>query len=682
MRALPGAFLVAVLLAQASAVRAEPAPVDVVPLPAVVAPGDGALAVDASFSVALEGAKDERLERAARRLLTDLSRATGLPLAARPSSSARAALIVRVDRVGKPVQDVDEDESYALEIGSSGARLSAPTALGALHGMETFLQLATVSSRGFVVPALAIKDAPRFAWRGLLIDVGRHFMPVDALEREIDALAAVKMNVLHWHLSEYQGFRVESKRFPLLHERGSDGLYYTQDQIRGLVAYARDRGVRIVPEFDMPGHSIAWFPGYPDLASGPGPYSIERRFGIFDPVMDPTRESTYRFLDEFIGEMAGLFPDRYFHIGGDEVNGKQWDANPRIQEFMRAHRLKDDRALQLYFNSRVHELLAKHGKVMDGWEEILGPGLPKDSVVQAWRSQDTLADAVKQGYPGLLSYGYYLDAMWPASQHYLVEPLTGAAEALSSEEKSRVLGGEACLWTEGVSAETMDSRLWPRAAAVAERLWSPRETRDAASLYARLDALSRRLELSGLTQRSGPAAMLRRMTGGADVPALAVLADAVVPVDEETREEDATAAGRERTSATPLNRLSDAVAPESEPARRFALLVDSFLASRDARLEARLRARLAEWRDNDAALRPALAGSFLLSEAAGPSRALAEVGAEGLAALDALDAGAAVPESWKARRSAALDRAARRQADVRLAVVEPVRRLVESARTR
>ncbi len=176
-----------------------------------------------------------------------------------------------------------------------------------------------------------------------MFDVGRHFIPLDVLRRNVDGMEAVKMNVFHWHLSENQGFRIESKKFPKLQEQGSDNLYYTQDEVRDFIAYARERGIRVVPEFDMPGHSTAWFVGYPELASGPGPYQIERKWGVMDPAMDPTNEKTYKFLDEFIGEMAKVFPDHFFHIGGDEVNGKQWDANPKIQEFKKAHNIKRQR---------------------------------------------------------------------------------------------------------------------------------------------------------------------------------------------------------------------------------------------------------------------------------------------------------------------------------------------------
>ena len=263
------------------------------------------------------------LQRAVERFLDNLRRQTGMPpLDMKVTDAAQAKLVVHSERASKAVQELGEDESYSLEISPAGAKLDAATPLGIMRGLETFLQLVQTTSDGFAVPAIAIQDKPRFPWRGLMIDVGRHFIPLDVLKRNLDGMAAVKLNVFHWHLSENQGFRVESKKFPKLQEMGSDGLYYTQDEVRDLIAYARDRGIRVVPEFDMPGHSTAWFVGYPELASGPGPYQIERKWGVFDPAMDPTQERTYKFLDGFIGEMAKLFPDQYFHIGGDEVNGK------------------------------------------------------------------------------------------------------------------------------------------------------------------------------------------------------------------------------------------------------------------------------------------------------------------------------------------------------------------------
>jgi N-acetyl-beta-hexosaminidase len=288
---------------------------------------------------------------------------------------------------------LDEDESYQLQVSDQKVQLTAPTVVGALRGVETLLQLLSVDRSGSYFPAVKVQDQPRFHWRGLLIDVGRHYQPPEVLKRNLDAMAAVKLNVFHWHLTEDQGFRVESKKFPRLHQLGSDGLYYTQDQIREIIDYARERGIRVVPEFDIPGHSTSWLVGHPELGSAPGPYTIERGAGIFEPALDPTREEVYKFLDIFLGEMASLFPDAYMHIGGDENEGKQWDRNPKIQAFMKEKGIKDNHALQAYFNTRVLKILEKHKKKMIGWDEILQPELPKNAVIHSWRGPAALADA-------------------------------------------------------------------------------------------------------------------------------------------------------------------------------------------------------------------------------------------------------------------------------------------------
>jgi hexosaminidase len=483
------------------------------PMPASVQTSAGQLPITQSFSVAVTGAHDASLDLEIQRFQTQLSKQTGIPL--RPKPGTAPTLTIHADHGRATVQKLGEDESYELTVSDSAASLDAPTTLGVLRGLQTFLQLVQITPTGFAVAAVAIKDQPRFPWRGLLIDVSRHFIPIDVLKRNIDGMAAVKMNVLHWHLSDDQGFRAESKKFPKLTGMGSDGQFYTQEEIRDFIAYAHQRGIRVLPEFDMPGHSRSWFLGYPELASGPGPYSLEG--GGIDPIMDPTRESTYKFLGKFIAEMAKLFPDAYFHIGGDEVNGKQWDANPKIQEFMRAHGMKNNQDLQAYFNQRLQKILAKNHKIMVGWDEILHPDLPKTIVVQSWRGQASLAAAAKQGYSGLLSYGYYLDLMWPAARHYAIDPMADAAATLTPEEKSRILGGESCQWAEWVTPENIDSHIWPRNAAIAERLWSPQSVTDVASMYARLNAVSLDLEWLGLRHRSARYEMLHRMAGDADI---------------------------------------------------------------------------------------------------------------------------------------------------------------------
>ncbi len=675
-----GILILCVSLYPVMTTAQQPA-LNLMPLPANVQSGAGSLKVDSTFSMAFTGYNEPRLERAGERFLRQLARQTGLPLALKPSKSAKATLVIQTDHAGKEIQEVGEDESYILDVSTASARLRATTPLGAMHGLQTFLQLVDVSPDGFSVPAVTIQDKPRFPWRGLMMDSARHFIPLEVIRRNLDGMEAVKMNVFHWHLSENQGFRAESKKFPKLHESGSDALYYTQDEIRELIAYARDRGIRVVPEFDMPGHSTAWFVGHPELASGKGPYEIERRWGIFDPAMDPTNEKVYKFLDDFIGEMARIFPDHYFHIGGDEVNGKEWDANPKIQAYVKTHGIKNNQALQAYFSGRVQKLVTKHGKTVVGWDEVLVEGVPKDIVIQSWRGQASLAQAAKQGYRGILSNGYYLDLGWSAARHYAVDPMSGDAANLSAEEKQRILGGESCMWAEYVSPENVDSRIWPRNSAIAERLWSPQEVRDPASMYARLDFVSARLEWLGLTHRTVSRRMLQRVAGpasSAEFAALRTLADVVEPVKDYTREQTAPA---EPTSATPMNRVVDAVPLESDAGRRFGELVDQFVASacHDPATEARLRAQLTAWRDNDAILQPLAERSFLVKEVAPNSRDLSALGVMGLAALDAIAKAQPAPDSWKAQQLAVIEQVEKPKAQLLLIPAPAVQKLIEAA---
>ncbi len=650
--------------------------VSLMPMPAQIQMGSGQLVIAPyTFTVSVSG--DARLRRGVDRFLGDLRRQTGMSLLNLKVVEGAATLAVSADRPSKEIPELGEDESYTLEITSSAAKLNAPTTLGALHGLQTFLQLVDTTPDGFAVPAITIKDSPRFPWRGLMIDSGRHFMPLDVLRRNLDGMAAVKLNVFHWHLSENQGFRIESKKFPKLQQMGSDGLYYTQAEVKDLIAYAADRGIRVVPEFDMPGHSTAWFVGYPELASGSGPYEIERHWGIFDPAMDPTRESTYKFLGTFIGEMTKLFPDAYFHIGGDEVNGKEWDANARIQEFKRSHNIKDNADLQAYFSGRVQKIVSKYGKITVGWDEILQPGVPKDIVIQSWRGQQSLAEAAKGGYNGILSNGYYVDLMWSAERHYAVDPMTGATANLTADEKKHILGGEACMWSEHVSPENVDSRIWPRMAAIAERFWSPQSTTDVASMYARMEDESRRLDWLGLTHNSGYDPMLRRIAGSQNIGALRALTDVVEPVKDYRREELAV----ERPSGPmPLNRVVDAARPESLEARRFSLLVDAFVSGKIAPgVEDEIRAKLARWRRNEVDLTPEASQSSLVHEVMPLSRDLSTIAAAGLEALEYLDRGQGASSDWKARQAAALTEAAKPKAQLQLMIVPAVQKLVDAA---
>lgn len=676
-----GLLVLGVLMVSPFVRAQEQRPLNLMPVPSSVQIGAGRLLVDSSFSVGLTGYTEPRLDRAVERFLRQLARQTAIPLPTKPGASAKAVLVIHTDHASKEIQELGEDESYILEVTATGAKLTAPTPLGTLHGLQTFLQLVDVSPDGFAAPSVTINDKPRFPWRGLMIDSARHFVPLDVLRRNVDGLEAVKMNVFHWHLSENQGFRVESKKFPKLHEMGSDGLYYTQDEIHDLIEYARDRGIRVVPEFDVPGHSTAWFVGYPELSSGSGPYQIERKWGVFDPAFDPTNERTYKFLDQFIGEMAKLFPDHFFHVGGDEVNGKQWDANPKIQQFIKEHDLKNNEGLQSYFNKRLEPIVSKHGKSMVGWDEVLDPSLPKDILIQSWRGPDALAAAAKQGFRGILSNGYYLDLGWSAARHYAVDPLSGAAANLSPEEKARILGGESCMWAEYINPENIDSRIWPRNAAIAERLWSPQETTDVASMHTRMEILGARLEWLGLTHKTYHRQMLQRIAGPSspeEFAALTTLASVVEPVKDYAREETATA---EATNATPLNRLVDAVPLESATARHFGELVDKFIAAscHDSVATARLRGELTVWRDSDANLQPLARRSFLVKEVSASSQDLSTLGSVGLAALDFLAKGQHAPDDWKAQQLAVLQQIQKPKGQLLLMPVPAVQKLVEAA---
>ncbi|HET8650872.1 MAG TPA: family 20 glycosylhydrolase [Gemmatimonadales bacterium] len=645
------------------------------PMPAQVTVGTSRMPITGAFAVTTPKFHDGRLDRAVERALKRLESRTGTAYRhAIARDSTFAPFTIVVDGPGQTVQTETEDESYTLTVSDSAARLYAPTVVGAIRGLETFLQLLERDSAGAWLPTVEIRDQPRFPWRGLLIDVSRHWEPVEVIERNLDAMAAVKLNVLHWHLSDDQGFRVESRRFPKLQGMGSDGHFYTQDQIRHIVAYARDRGIRVVPEFDMPGHSTSWFVGYPQYSSGPGPYQIERHFGVFVPTFDPTRDATYRFIERFITEMAALFPDPYWHIGGDEVEGSQWKNNPRIQQFMRVHHLADNDALQAYFNRRLNAILQRHGKRVVGWDEILNPALPKTVVVQSWRGTDALVQSARQGYNGILSAPYYLDAMRSAADHYLADPLPSDT-LLTPDQARHILGGEVCMWGELLTPENIDSRIWPRTAAVAERFWSPREVRDVPDMYRRLAFVNVELEGLGLHNIDGAPRMLRRLAGTADIEPLESLLQWIAPVSLGQR-----ARVQPATQQTPLVALGDLARPDPAGAREVSDLIASVLAggaSADS-AAAELHHIFAEWRTLAAGVKPFASSSPGLEDVDSVSAVLAHLADIGDEALSRRASGAEPNPDWLAAQSAWLGKAQHPVGLVRVMVVNPVRQLVSS----
>jgi hexosaminidase len=612
------------------------------PLPVKVQPASGKLAIDANFVVESVGGANARLAPAVRSFLARVSRQTGVLYAPVPPPAADAHRLA-IDCAGGPeYPTLGEDESYTLDVSATEARIHAATAEGAIHGLATFAQLIQPGPDGFQVSGVHIEDRPRFPWRGLMLDVCRHWMPVEVVKRNLEAMASVKLNVMHWHLSEDDGFRVESKRYPRLHQMGSNGDYYTQEQIRDVVAYAHGLGIRVIPEFDMPGHSTAWFAGYPELASSPGPFVPTDRGGS---VMDPSKDSTYDSLDGFIGEMTQLFPDPYFHIGGDEVEARIWDRSDTIQAFAKQHGFKDAAAIQVYFNQRLLKIVQKYGKTMVGWDEILVPGLPTDAVIQSWRGQKSLSEAAAKGYRGILSWGYYLDHLRPASFHYGVDPLGGPdAAALTPEQSSRILGGEACMWAEMVGPETVDSRVWPRMAAIAERFWSPANVTGVDSMYTRMEQVSRNLQFTGAMHRAYTQPMLDRIAGDRPAPALGVLADVTEALGL------GTGRSGHPTGIMPVNRFVDACLPESETARSLELAAKRFVAdpAGDGADAALLRHHFETWAANDAQFEPLAENNQLLAEVVPLSKDLSALGEAGIKLLDYLTPPA--PESGKPKK--------------------------------
>lgn len=637
----------------------------------------GGLAVGKSFTVAVRGHNDQRLEAGINRALQRLEGRIGLEfrrgLASDPGT---ATLLIECREPGQKIPSLNEDESYSLEVSDKQAALKAVTVIGALRGLETFLQLPVSDNDGYYIPSVKIQDKPRFRWRGLLFDSSRHFQPIEVIKRNLDGMAAVKLNVFHWHLTDDQGFRIESKKHPKLTGMGSDGLFYTQDQAREIIAYAAERGIRVVPEFDLPGHATSWVVGYPELASAPGPYQIERRPGIFDPTLDPTREEVYQFLDVFFGEMAGIFPDEYMHIGGDENEGKQWDRNPQIQAFMKERGIKNNHFLQAYFTMRLARILQKYKKKTMGWEEIMADDLSKDVVIHSWRGPESLAEAVKKGFTGLLSAGFYIDLSYTASNHYRIDPVA-ADKNLSPQEEARILGGEATMWSEYVSPETIDSRIWPRTAAIAERLWSPRDVTDVDDMYRRLAVVSVRLEELGLTHERNYRSLLRRMAGGKEIGPLETLVSVVEPVKHYNR-------GKQHptTMLSPLTSFVDAARPDSETARHFAAMVTGLLADapRYQTNREEIQRTLAKWRDARPGIETIIQRSAILRETESLAAELSELGQTGLEALACLVGSKAPDREWREGKLAILARAAKpKPSAVEFAILPSVKQLVIAA---
>lgn len=646
------------------------------PVPQKIRPTGKGYTITKSFTIAVTGQPGQRVYLEASRALRRLDNRVGCFFTqgniTAKDTNANASLMIRVDRAAQ--LRLGEDESYTLTITDRQILLSAPTDLGAIRGLETLLQLLSVQNGHYYFPGVQIEDAPRFAWRGLLLDITLHWMPMDVVKRTLDAMAAVKLNVFHMHLTEDQLFGIESKVYPRLTTVGAEGNFYTQEEIKAIIAYADQRGIRVVPEFDVPGHCTAMLKAYPHLAAVPRDYELQRYFGVFDPALDVTKASTYTFLDSLFTEMSALFPDDYFHIGGDENTGKDWDRNPTIKAYMQQKGMTTYRELETEFISRLLPIIQKNGKKMMGWDEILRPGVPHDIMIQSWRGTESLVEAAKQGYHGLLSSGYYIDLIYPADSHYVADPIP-ANTTLTPAQQEFIVGGEATMWTEHVTPETVDSRIWPRTAAIAERLWSSQHVQDIRDMYRRLDIIDLRLEELGTTQLKNKGMLLRRLANGYNTVPLEILADVIEPLKGYER----NAGDTMYTVFSPYTKIADLAVPDQKVARHFRDTVAAYCRKQDPATKNFIQTQLTLWKNNDSPFQELVKHSPVLEEAAGLSRQLQQIAIVGLEAITLISKGQRADPAWVAKALQICKSAKQQGGRCELQVVTAIEALVQKA---
>lgn len=655
MRAVLIAFLACAVISLTQAQEHS-----LMPMPAEVKLNNERFRLDSGFSIAIQGDQGNRLYGEATRFWQRLAERSGIffkTWQVGPGQKSMDAPL-QISFSKKEAVQLGMDESYALEVNEKKITLQAATDIGAIRGLETLFQLLATDAKGFFFRGASIKDKPRFAWRGLLISQPYHFMPMDVIKRTLDAMALVKMNVLHFYISDDQGYSIESKVYPKLHREASSGNYFTHEQIREIIAYADQRGIRVVPELDLPGHCTSILTAYPELAAIKRDYVLQDRWGVFDPVMDPTKEAVYSFLDTLLTEVASLFKDEYFHIGGDENTGKDWQKNDSIQRFMKQYGYNSTVALQNHFNRRVQKILARSGKKIIGWDEVLMKEIsseqartyfnnsqyhelvltevPKDMVIQSWRGMEALISSAKNGYKSILSKGYYIDLMQSTAYHYLTDPIPYRNETiipdseanfdrfeseiinrikkgekiLTPEEEGLIIGGEATMWTEHVTYETFDSRVWPRTAAIAERLWSAATVRDVEDMYRRLDQVSIQLEWVGSTHLKNADMMMRRLMGHDKIDPLKKLVGFLEPLKGYKRND-----ADNFTKYSPYTQLVDVAVADPKPLRQFNRLVDSVLLSKNQDHKRALKNELSGWKKNHLELKQTAKDNPLLTTA-------------------------------------------------------------------
>ena len=530
--------LVAALLLSSQAAL-PPALLAVVPRPVRIERGEGAFVLGPATRLRA----DASLRRTAELLQEELRRATGwsFPLldSFAPADPGAPEIRLRIDRSLAGLGS----EGYRLTSTPGGVEISAAAAAGAFYGVQTLRQLlppellrkAKTPGVRWEIPAVRVEDRPRFSWRGSHLDVARHFMPKRAVLDHIDLMALHKLNVFHWHLTDDQGWRIEIRKYPRLTEVGSrrresqlgrdeekgdgtpHGGFYTQDDVREVVRYAAERFVTVVPEIEMPGHAQAILAAYPDLGNTPAPVEVWTRWGISERVLS-VDERTIAFLTDVLAEVVDLFPSTYVHVGGDEVPPAEWEASPAARERMREVGARSPEELHSWLMGRVGAFLASKGRRLVGWDEILDGGPPPPgAVVMSWRPAKGGLEAVRAGLDVVMAptthtyLDYYqskepgeplaIGGFLPLETVYAFEPVPPELEG--GERTSCILGAQAQLWTEFLATpEAVQYMAWPRLAALAEVVWSPRESRDLADFRARLAPHLRRLDALGVRHGS------------------------------------------------------------------------------------------------------------------------------------------------------------------------------------
>ena len=572
---------------------------DLLPWPESIEETDSKFIINRRFTVSFEGNdKENRILSASINFIRRLTNRTGVFINRGFPIDGQADLNISFNKASN--LSIHDDESYELEILNEKIFLRAETDLGILRGLETLLQTLSYNEDVFFFSGLHINDSPRFKWRGLMIDVSRHFQPVNVIKRNLRAMAAVKMNIFHWHLSDDQGFRIKSSTYPKLHKTASDGLYYTHHQIKEIVDFASKLGIRVVPEIDIPGHATAILTAYPEIGSKADyPYSIERHSGIFDPTLNPIRDKTYAFIENLFRELIPLFPFEYFHIGGDENKGRHWDESREIQLFKKKNKIKTNHELQTYFNIKVENILSKLDKKLMGWDEIMTGQMPTTALIHTWRTENegmpkggAIISAARKGYYTVFSNGFYIDRMLPMQKHYSFEPIGNIQ--LTNEERSRILGGEATMWSELVTPFTIDSRIWPRTAAIAERLWSEENINNVKLLRSRLETVSVNLEEFGLTHIKNKRVILRGLTNGQDFSALEDLTKICEPLKMYNRNKG----GTEYKTFSPFRLFADACTVNAKDAFYFNQAVSNFLDHHNDEQLSTIKTMLYKWSKN------------------------------------------------------------------------------------